>query len=256
MKNLLIINPNTTEAVTKRLDTLARQALQGQAHLHVVTAPFGAPYISTEVACAIAGHATWQAWQAFSATTPVDGILIGCFGDPGLFALREAAGVPVTGLAEASFMEAHALGPYAIVTGGRAWGPMLKRLALALPCGQNLIDIETVELDGASLSANPDLAETLLAEACFKVLDRHPVNAIIIGGAGLAGWAERLQARVPVPLIDSVSAGLRRLQKCRHPHCHRIPQKHSFDNSLGINWCTPCTRPGRVTGPHGWCAHP
>lgn len=214
MKNLLIINPNTTAAVTKRLETLARQACQDHADFHVVTAPFGAPYISTEVACAIAGHATWQAWKTWQESTPisVNGVLIGCFGDPGLFAMRESAGVPVTGLAEASFLEAEALGPYAIVTGGRAWGPMLKRLAMALPCGKNLMTIETVELDGAALNANPDLAEQLLVDACLNVHRQHAVNSIIIGGAGLAGWAERLQSRIPVPLIDSVAAGLRRLQ--------------------------------------------
>jgi Asp/Glu/hydantoin racemase len=212
----LIINPNTTAQVTDRLHVLA-QGILAPATLHAVTATFGAPYISTEVACAVAGHATWQAWQTASAQWHIDAVLIGCFGDPGLFAMREAAGVPVTGLAEASFMAAQAIGPFGIVTGGRAWGPMLKRLAHALPSGRDLLDIETVELDGASLSARPAEAEQLLRQACVNLLKRSPVKSIIIGGAGLAGWAERLQSYFPIPLIDSVDAGLRRLGTMSEP---------------------------------------
>jgi len=211
MPSYLIINPNTTALVTERLQGLAGKLL-APATVQAVTAPFGAPYISTEVACAVAGHATWQAWQTASAELRFDAVLIGCFGDPGLFAMREAAGVPVTGLAEASFMVAQAYGPYGIVTGGRAWGPMLQRLAHALPSGRDLLDIETVELDGASLSARPAEAEQLLTQACVNLLKRSPVKSIIIGGAGLAGWAERLQSYFPIPLIDSVDAGLRRLR--------------------------------------------
>ena len=186
LKNLLIINPNTTVSVTSQLKAMADQALAPYARTEAITAPFGAPYISTEVACAIASHATLQAWES-RPTSQVDGVLIGCFGDPGLFALREMTPIPVTGLAQASFIEAQAMGRYAIVTGGKAWGPMLDRLAKALPAGKSLIDIETVELDGASLRANPVRGEQVLTEACRRVLARNAVQAIIIGGAGLAG---------------------------------------------------------------------
>jgi allantoin racemase len=219
LKNLLIINPNTTVSVTLHLQALAMQALGQHARTEAVTVPFGAPYISTEVDCAIASHATLQAWQDWQNGSGVqaDGVLIGCFGDPGLFALREMTRVPVTGLAQASFIEAQTHGHYAIVTGGKAWEPMLTRLARALPAGQNLVDIETVELDGGRLRANPALGEQMLTEACQRVLARSKVQAIIIGGAGLAGFAHRIQPQVSALLIDSVDAGLRHLDAISGP---------------------------------------
>ena len=60
-------------------------------------------------------------------------MVIGCFGDPGLEALRALARQPVLGLAEASIREADALGePFAILTMGRAWVEILnERVALA-----------------------------------------------------------------------------------------------------------------------------
>jgi len=138
---------------------------------------------------------------------PPDGVLIGCFGDPGLFALRDSCGCPVTGLAEASFIQAAALGPFAIVTGGERWRPMLHRLATSLGYGAALRHIETVAPTGAALQANPDMALRCLAQACQQAAQTG-VAAIVLGGAGLAGYAERLQAHIPLPLIDSALAGL------------------------------------------------
>jgi hypothetical protein len=43
------------------------------------------------------------------------------------------------------------------------------------------------------------------------------VNAIILGGAGLAGYAEQLKVNQPVPLIDSALAGLQVLLDGRAP---------------------------------------
>jgi len=46
------------------------------------------------------------------------------------------------------------------------------------------------------------------------------VNAIILGGAGLAGYAEQLKVDQPVPLIDSALAGLQVLLDGRAPPPH------------------------------------
>jgi allantoin racemase len=64
MRNLLVINPNTSQSVT----ALLQHHVQAAAGLHVrvrsITARFGAPYIADEASYAIAGHATLDAWAA------------------------------------------------------------------------------------------------------------------------------------------------------------------------------------------------
>lgn len=207
-RRLLIINPNTSADITDAVAELVAQASPPDVAVQAVTARFGAPYIASEVSYAVAAHATLDAWRHATqgqATVP-DGVVIGCFGDPGLHALRELAGCPVTSLAEAAVAEAARHGRCAIVTGGHAWKPMLQRLLPALAWGGQVQDIETVELSGVQLRADPVAAQALLVAACERVLARQPVDAIIIGGAGLAGMAAAMQARVPVPLIDSVEA--------------------------------------------------
>lgn len=230
-RRFLLINPNTNALTTQRLqDTLQPRLPQGVS-LSVTTARFGAHYIACEASHAVAAHACLDAWCAERAADPrpLDGVLIGCFGDPGLFALREASGCPVTGLAEASFIQAAAHGPFTIVTGGERWKPMLIRLAHSLGYGELLRHVETVTPSGAALQADPDMALRCLAQACEKAA-QPGVRAVILGGAGLAGYAQALRAQCPLPLIDSAVAGLEVMLQGQAPAA-----THS-DDSFYASW--------------------
>jgi Asp/Glu/hydantoin racemase len=224
MRRYLLINPNTNALTTQRLrDVLLPQLPQG-VQLDVQTARFGAPYIACEASHAVAAHACLDVWTSHRGTPEqaLHGVLIGCFGDPGLFALREASGCPVTGLAEASFIQAAAHGPFAIVTGGERWKPMLQRLATSLGYGAQLRHIETVAPTGAALQADPKMAIECLSQACQNAA-QSGVASIILGGAGLAGYARLLQAHCDLPLIDSAQAGWEVLLQQQAP---AAPSKH------------------------------
>jgi allantoin racemase len=211
MPRILIINPNTTTSITALLQNYSKKALGPEVHVEAITARFGAPYIACEASYAVAGHAVLDAWaNAITKTnTTFDSVLIGCFGDPGLLALRDMSTTPVTGLAEASFIEAAKLGRFAIVTGGERWKPMLDRLASTLGFRDVLAGITTVAPSGAELAKDPVAAQALLAKACRQAAQDFGASTIILGGAGLAGMAARVQAEVDVPVIDSVVAGVR-----------------------------------------------
>lgn len=210
---LWVINPNTSASVSALLHRHVQAVAGAQVQVRTLTARFGAPYIACEASYAVAAHAALDAWAAALAGIHRDGghapdaLLVGCFGDPGLLALRDNSPVPVTGLAEASFITAARHGQFAIVTGGERWGPMLQRLAQALGHSSSLAGIRTVAPTGAQLAADPQGAVQLLAQACRDAVRATGAQAVILGGAGLAGMAAAVQPQVPVPVIDSVVAG-------------------------------------------------
>ena len=209
MAKVLLINPNTSAGVTERLAPVVASEL-GTGHTVVpVTARFGADYISSEAAYCIAAHAALDAFAARG--EGAGGVLVGCFGDPGVWALRECFGGPVIGLAEAAMREAATHGRFAIVTGGLRWRPMLERLALSLGLAQDLQHIEIVERTGAQLAADPCAARTLLTEAC-RVAERSGARSVILGGAALVGMAAALQPGLALPLIDNVESGARAMR--------------------------------------------
>lgn len=229
MRRILLINPNTSAHISALLQTHAQRAAGAEVQVRTVTARFGAPYISCEASYAVAAHAALDAWAA--ALTPgqerFDSVLLGCFGDPGLLALRQCSQIPVTGLAEAAFAAAALQGRFAIVTGGARWKPMLERLAHSLGYGESLAGIHTVEATGAQLAADPLAAQVLLARACNEAARRFGVQSIILGGAGLAGMAAQIQPVVAVPLIDSVLAGV--AHAARQAQQETLQQRPVFD---------------------------
>src|SRR5262249_9733144 len=97
---LLLINTNTTETITTLLLDAARRMVDPSVTVTGVTARFGARYIASRSAYAIAEHAALDAYAEHG--RDADAVIIACFGDPGLLALREIAPVPVIGMAEAS----------------------------------------------------------------------------------------------------------------------------------------------------------
>lgn len=211
MPNLLVINPNTSASVSALLHGHAQRIAGAGTQVHTVTARFGAPYIACEASYAVAGHAALDIWAASTVhgQTVFDSVLVACFGDPGLMALRESSGAPVTGLAEAACMEAAKIGRFAIVTGGSRWKPMLERLVRSLGYEGQLAGIQTVEETGSELARDPTAAQLILQTACRSAIERFDAHAIILGGAGLAGMARVVQPAAPVVIIDSVEAGVR-----------------------------------------------
>jgi len=210
MRRLLLINPNTSQSISALIASHAERQVGPDVMISMRTARFGAPYIACETSYAVAGHAVLDAWACALAdgAEPFHSVLIACFGDPALFALRQSSKLPVTGLAEASFMAASAIGRFAIVTGGERWKPMLERLVHSLGFAAHLAGIHTVAPSGAQLAADPAAAQKLLAQTCIDAARMFDAEVVILGGAGLAGMAAAIQPQVPVPVIDSVVAGV------------------------------------------------
>jgi Asp/Glu/hydantoin racemase len=205
---LLAINPNTTTAVTEKLVVAGRALAPSGIEIIGATGRFGARYISSRSAAAIAGHAALDAFAEHGASA--DGVLLACFGDPGLLALRELAPCPVLGLAEASCIAAGAGGRrFSIVTGGERWEPMLREFVAGLGLGASLASIRCVAPTGDQIAANPDAAHRILADAASAAAREDGAEAVILGGAGLVGIVDALRSRVPVPLLCSVETGFR-----------------------------------------------
>ena len=205
---LLLINPNTTAAMTELMRREAAMVAAPGTSIDAVTGRFGARYVASRASYAIAGHAALDAYAEHGASA--DAIALACFGDPALLALKEMAHQPVVGMAEAACLTAAALGGrFAIVTGGERWGPMLTEFVALLGLADRLAIIQTVAPTGADIAREPEKALGLLADACRVCVERHGADSVILGGAGLAGLARRIRDDVPVPLVDSLEACVR-----------------------------------------------
>ena len=117
---LLLINPNTSEAMTAGIAEAARAVAAPGTVVQAVQPSFGPRSIEGHYDEAIAAAGVAEQVRAGAPWLTGDaraGVVIACFGDPGLDAAREATDVPVIGIAEAAFHVASLLATgFSVVT--------------------------------------------------------------------------------------------------------------------------------------------
>ncbi|MBL8654534.1 MAG: aspartate/glutamate racemase family protein [Alphaproteobacteria bacterium] len=221
---ILLLNPNTTPAITDLVAREARKLAAPGDEIVPATGAFGAKYIVTRAGYAIAAHAALDAWAKHDAT--IDGTLLACFGDPGLGALRELSTKPVVGMLDAA-VDATGGKRYAIVTGGALWDGMLREILAASGKDKALAGIRTVAPSGAEIAADPDAAIASLVEAIEDSAAKDGAECVILGGAGLAGLATPIRACTKIAIVDPLAASLHALQKAS------ISQKAKAGTAMG-----------------------
>jgi allantoin racemase len=207
--NILLINPNTSTAMTRAISDAARAVAAPGTRIMATQASFGAASIESyyDEAYAAAGVAEqMRSDQARSA----DAVVVACFGDPGLDAARECTDAPVIGIAEAAFHTACLVAHrFSVVTTLRRTCPMaehlLQRYGLAARCaGVHGTDIPVLALETCD-----EATVALIEAAARQALAEDSSEAIVLGCAGMAPLCAQLSARLGVPVIDGVSAAIK-----------------------------------------------
>jgi allantoin racemase len=205
---LLVINPNTSEAMTAGIGRAARAVAAPGTEVVAVQPSFGPRSIEGHYDEAVA--AAGVAEQVRACAPEPDAVVIACFGDPGLDAAREALAAPVLGIAEAAFHAAAMLATgFSVVTTMTRTCVMAERLVqrygFERTCrGIHGTDIAVLELE----NAQPEAIARI--EACAReALARDRSGAIVLGCAGMAELTATLQQRLGVPVIDGVAAAVK-----------------------------------------------
>ncbi len=152
LPDILLLNANTNVAMTETMLAAARIL---HPNCRGSTVAHGARYVSDAASALVAAKAVVAFAEALDADGLPDALVISCFGDPGLWALRDRLPIPVIGMADASCHVACQLGHrFGIVTGGAAWGPMLRSFIDEIGLSSRLSGIHTLDHTGDLLASN------------------------------------------------------------------------------------------------------
>ncbi len=205
---ILLLNPNTTHAVTDRLLAVGRTVAADATELIPLTAPRGVPYIATRAEAQIGGAVMLEMLAEHH--TSVDAAIIAAFGDPGLMGARELFDIPVVGMAEAAMLAACMAGRrFAIVTFATALGPWYEECVEMHGLSGRCAGIRMLDGTFKAISDVQEEKETLLVELAQRTVVETGADVIILGGAPLAGLAAKVKNRIPVPVIDQVQAAVK-----------------------------------------------
>lgn len=203
---ILLINPNTTEAVTQRMAEAARNVAAPDVVIETATARFGPHIIGSRVESAVAAAAVVE---RLSQAKGYDAVIVGASVDPGLAAAREMLDVPVIGITEAALHAACLLGGKigAIVMSANS-DTILREMADAYGLGTRLGAVRTLPITPLELLADLDAATRAIAAAAEAMVSSDGVDTIVLIGAVMAGVASVVQPAVRVPVLEGVSAAV------------------------------------------------
>jgi len=204
---ILLINGNTTQAVTDRMADAARVASASDTEIVPLTARFGAAIIGSRVETAVAAAAVVER-LALSAEG-CDAAIIGASVDPGLAAAREMLDIPVIGITEAALHTACLLGGRcgAIVMSANS-ATILREMADAYGLGSRLGAIHTLPMTPLDLIADPAATARTIGAAAEVMVQRDGVDTIVLIGAVMAGVPAVVQPALRVPVVEGVSAAV------------------------------------------------
>lgn len=208
---ILVVNPNTSVEMTADIDRAAKRYARADTEIATVSPPWGPRSIEGHLEEQIAALATVEVIA--ENRNRYDGFVIACYGDPGLFAAREATSVPVVGIAEASMLTACTVAHrFSIVTVLPRILPLLHDLVRANGLEDRLASIRSTSLSVLEIEEDPGRAEKeILAESRLAVEQDH-AEAICLGCAGMGPLDKSLQQALGAPVIDGVATAVKMVE--------------------------------------------
>ncbi|MBE1205125.1 aspartate/glutamate racemase family protein [Aminobacter carboxidus] len=204
---LLVVNPNSTAAMTAKIAAMARAAASTGTEI-VATNPATGPE-------SIEGYFD----EAFSVPGMLNeiqrhpgmrGYIIACFDDTGLDAARCIADAPVIGIGEAAFHMAALLAhKFGVVTTLPRSIPAIENNLLRYGLSGRCAKVRAADVPVLDLEHGQEQVLAKISAEVTRLLDEDGAEAIVLGCAGMADLATTLSRRFGVPVLDGVACAVK-----------------------------------------------
>jgi allantoin racemase len=206
---ILVVNPNTTSAMTEKIGHAARAAAATGTEIIAVNPPDGPVSIEGyyDEAFSVPGL---LAEIAKGEALGVSAHIIACFDDTGLEAARSLASAPVIGIGQAAFHLASMLGHRFVVvtTLSRSIAAIetnLLKCGLATRCAKiRACEVPVLALDDPASNASAQIGAEI-----ERAKREDNAEVIVLGCAGMAELAARLSEQHGLPVIDGVASAVK-----------------------------------------------
>ena len=205
-RKICIINPNTTKAMTHKIDLTAKKFASTDTEIVSVEPSVGPESIEGfyDEAFCIPGLV-----EEIEKHSDADSYIIACFDDTGLEVIRSITEKPVIGIGEAAYHIATMVaGNFTVITTlSRSIRPLthnLKKYGLFENCVKvTAIEVPVLDLENIS-KENLDK----LNKGIQDTKENDNAEAIILGCAGMADLAKNLETKHKLPVIEGVSSAV------------------------------------------------
>lgn len=205
LPKILVINPNSTDAVTRAVDE-ALSCYAGAAQIRCVTLKEGPPGIELQKHADSVIVPLGQLLEREEANH--DAFVLACYSDPGLHSLREQTPKPVLGIGECGLLTAMAMGHrVGVIAILRQSIPRHLRYIGSMGIGSRIAAELPLEIGVVGLSDAGRTKQRLEAVG-EELRDAHGADVVVLGCAGMASYRAGLQEALGVPVVDPTQAAV------------------------------------------------
>ena len=204
---ILVINPNSTEAVTRGIDQAVEPLrMAGGPAIECATLKQGPPGIETQQHVDSVVQPLLDLVRAKEAEYAA--FVIACYSDPGLHSVREATKKPVLGISECGILTALTLGHrFGVIAILEKSIPRHLRYVGALGVTDRLAGELAVGIPVVQLS-NEEKTFRRMVEVGRALRERHGADVVVMGCAGMARYRKPLQDKIRVPVVEPTQAAV------------------------------------------------
>lgn len=203
---ILVINPNTTASMTAKIGAAARAIARPDTEIVAANSQNGPASIQgfLDVATCIPGLL-----EEVARHPDVDAIVIACFDDTGVDAVRSLVSVPVLGIGEAAYHAASMVSTkFSVITTLSRSVPGLENNLMRYGLAQKCAAVRATDIPVLKLEDGDPATLAKIQTEIGKAIDEDKAEAIVLGCAGMADLMAQLSAEFGLPVIDGVAAGV------------------------------------------------
>ena len=206
---ILVINPNTTESMTDHLRRELEPLKAPGTELTVVNPVHGPVSIESEYDEILASAPTAELIKQAEADG-YDAVVIACFSDPALHVGREVVSIPVVGIEESTLHAACQLGyKFTITTTFPKRVPSKIEHVAKQGLEAKLASVRPLNMTVLEMDAEPERTKKRLIEVANAAAAEDGAEVLILGCAGLAGYAADVERETGVIVLDPSPIGLK-----------------------------------------------
>lgn len=205
---ILVLNGNTTQAITDRAVAAAQAEAGAAAEIVGMSAPFGPAVVTVAAENDIAAQAILQALDEHH--RGFDAVILAISFDTALSEARVRLPIPVYGITEAGLRAARKISPrIGIISIGEVSQPLYREVLARYPESDAIVGKRVIEMGSVAAYVEAHKVDDRIVEEANDLAETDGAEAIVICGAALAGAGRRLQPRVSRPLFDGIQAATR-----------------------------------------------
>jgi len=206
---IYVINPNTSQSMTDHIRRELEKIKRPDTELKVVCPEHGPVSIESAYDEALAGPPTLERVREAN-EEGYDVVILACFSDPALDAAKEISDIPVVGIEEATMHMAAMLGhKFSITTAFRNRVPT-RDLHVRLRGVENAYASTLVlNMSVLDMDAKPEETKARILECAREAVERDGAEVIILGCAGLAGYAQDVEEKLGGVVLDPTAVAFK-----------------------------------------------